>query len=69
MDLSPFSGQDLDLDLSLFILNLPTVWPRVLISDQEANFKAVAKDSSKIQEHKDTVKWLDGWRESDEKKY
>ena len=43
--------------------------PRVLVSDQEASFKAVAKDFSKILEHKDTVKWLDGWRESDEKKY
>ena len=42
--------------------------PRVLVSDQEASFKAVAKDFSKIQEHKDAVKWLGGWRESEEKK-
>ena len=43
--------------------------PSVLVSDREASFKAIAKDFSKIPEHKETVKWLEGWHESDEKKY
>ena len=43
--------------------------PKVLVSDQEASFKVVAKDFFKIPEHRETVRWLDGRHVSDEKKY
>lgn len=43
--------------------------PIVLVSDQESSFKAVAKDFSKIPEHKEAMKWIDGWYASDEEKY
>ena len=43
--------------------------PNVLVSDQESSFKAVSKDFSKIPEQKETIRWLDGWHASDEKRY
>lgn len=39
------------------------------MSDREDSLKAIAKDFSKTPEHKETVKWLEGLHESDEKKY
>ena len=51
--------------------------PRVMISDSEPSFKAVARDfgsrytnisHEEIQEAKDTINWLDGWKKSKENK-